>query len=159
MRRRDGIRIAALGAGLTLCGCAAERICMLPGPVQLGEDGWYTSHTGLRYRVLTPGDGKVAGWNDAVTVDESTSLTDGTLIFSTWDTGQPISFTLGGEQVIDGLEELLVGMREGERREAVMPPRITRRERYPDSFGPEDTLRFVVELLRVTPPAMEPVEP
>ncbi|MEM1183564.1 MAG: FKBP-type peptidyl-prolyl cis-trans isomerase [Planctomycetota bacterium] len=110
-----------------------------------------TTKSGLRYRVIEPGDGPVAEWGMSVTLHESTSLEDGTPIFSTWDSGQPIGFPLGADRVIDGLEELVTGMRVGEVREAVMPPAITKRQRYPETFGPEDTLVFRVELVDIGP--------
>lgn len=110
-----------------------------------------TTASGLSYTVIEPGEGPVVGWGRRVTIHESTSRTDGTLIFSTWDTGQPITFTLGADQVIDGMEECVSTMRVGERRRATMPPAITRRTRYPESFGPEDTLVFDILLVEVLP--------
>lgn len=86
---------------------------------------------------------------DTVRVHESTSLTDGTLIFSTWESNQPIEFTLGADQVVAGMEECVTGMRPGEKRTAIMPPNITRRTRYPDVFGPDDTLVSEIELVEI----------
>ncbi len=118
-----------------------------------GITPWTTTDSGLQYQLLAEGDGPRAQWGDTVSIHESTALEDGTLIFSTWTSGgQPLSFTLGADQVVDGMEELVAGMRVGQKRRAIMPPAITQRQRYPDAFGPEDTLHFVVHLVATERP-------
>ncbi len=152
--------VAALLA-LSASGCCSGNSCAAPAqdaaPAAAPDahtEPWTTTDSGLKWQVVTPGEGERAQWGDAVTVHESTSLEDGTLIFSTWESGdQPISFTLGADQVVDGMEELVADMRVGERRNAIMPPAITKRQRYPDVFGPEDTLHFVVELVATKRPS------
>jgi FKBP-type peptidyl-prolyl cis-trans isomerase len=115
-----------------------------------------STESGLVYLTTLQGDGRAADWGDTVTIHESTARLDGTMVFSTFEINSPITFTLGADQVIDGMEEVLIGMRVGEQRSAVMPPAITKRERYPRSqsgeqpiFGPDDTLRFEIELLSI----------
>jgi imidazolonepropionase-like amidohydrolase len=121
------------------------------GVAMAADDGpeWFRTENGTNVRVLQRGNGPVVERGNLVEVHESTSLTDGTLIFSTWDTGQPIRFCQGGGMVVQGMDEIVVGMRPGEVREMVLPPRLSRRERYPDLFGPDDTLVFKVELVSI----------
>ncbi len=141
---------------LFACGC----ICLLQlsgcASQASSRPELVTADSGLAYVVVAQGDGESAEWGDTVVIHESTAHLDGTMIFSTFTINSPISFTLGADQVVDGMEELVVGMRIGERRQAVMPPLITKRERYPQGrdgqppvFGPDDTLRFEVELVSV----------
>ena len=151
--RLIGWCVMALGVTV-LTGCGGRHASS--GGDRLEGGGLVTSASGLAYVVVRAGDGPAAAWGDLVTVHESTGHLDGRVVFSTSESGQPISFTLGADQVVDGLEELLVGMRVGEVREAVMPPAITRRSRYPEGrdgqppvFGPDDTLRYSVELVGI----------
>jgi peptidylprolyl isomerase len=70
---------------------------------------------------------------------------------SSWRTGHSFPFQLGGEQVIAGWDEGVVGMRVGGRRELIIPPDLG----YgPDGdgtgvIGPNETLIFVVDLVAV----------
>ena len=70
---------------------------------------------------------------------------------STWRTGHTFPFQLGGEQVIAGWDEGVVGMRVGGRRELVIPPELGYGEQGDGSgvIGPNETLIFVVDLVSV----------
>ena len=50
---------------------------------------------------------------------------------------QPLRFLLGGEQVINGLDEGVTGMRVGERRMMIVAPALSRRSTYPEGFRPK----------------------
>jgi len=56
---------------------------------------------------------------------------------------------LGGQQVIDDVDEGVTGMRIGERRKLIVPPALSRRSTYPDGLSPEDTLYYDVELIGI----------
>ena len=126
--------------------CVLAGGCSNPTP---GDRPTVETDSGLEYQVIREGSGPRPVEGQWVRVDESTSLPDGTLIFSTWDTGQPVRFQLGAEMVVDGMEEIVYDMRVGEKRNAIMPPAITKRQRYPNVFGPDDTLHFVIELVEI----------
>ena len=117
--------------------------------VVLGTMAMAQEREPLRSLTVRLGDGPAVAVGDEVLLHESTSLMDGTLIFSTWDSGQPIKFCFGGGQVIEGLEQAVLGMRVGEVRYAVIPPHLSKRTRYPDSFGPDDTLSFKFEVVDI----------
>ena len=108
--------------------------------------------SGLAYRVVHPGTGPVAQAGDKALIHETTRLKDGTVVTDTWKLNFPIPFVLGGNQVIDGLDEAVTGMRVGERRHLVVPPALSKRSVYPDSISPQDTLYYDVILLQVTKP-------
>ena len=112
-----------------------------------------TTASGLIYEVIETGSGPVAKAGDMALIHETTQLADGTMITDTWAMNHPIRFLLGGNQVIDGLDEAVTGMRVGERRKLLVPPSLSKRTSYPDNglFGPEDTLYYNVLLLQTSP--------
>jgi peptidylprolyl isomerase len=75
------------------------------------------------------------------------------VIQSSW-TASPFSFVLGAnpEQVIAGWDQGMVGMRVGGRRELIIPPSLGYGAKSPGAgIAKNDTLVFVVDLLKVTP--------
>ena len=73
----------------------------------------------------------------------------GSLVESSWDSGQTATFPLSG--VIAGWQQGIPGMREGGRRLLVIPPDLG----YGASgagaaIGPNETLIFVVDLIKVS---------
>ncbi|KAL7637607.1 UNVERIFIED_CONTAM: hypothetical protein RMT77_012336 [Armadillidium vulgare] len=77
-------------------------------------------------------------------------LEDGTEFDSSYERGQPLSFTLGSGQVIKGWDQGLIGMCEGEKRKLVIPSDLG----YGSSGAPpkipgDATLIFEVELVKI----------
>ncbi|MFI6645471.1 FKBP-type peptidyl-prolyl cis-trans isomerase [Streptomyces sp. NPDC050504] len=67
---------------------------------------------------------------------------------SSWESGEPFKFALGGGKVIKGWDRGVRGMRVGGRREIVVPPRLGYGDQSPSSLIPAgSTLVFVVDLL------------
>jgi peptidylprolyl isomerase len=109
---------------------------------------------------LIVGKGAVAADGDTLEVDYLGALYSTGKVFaggSSWSNGkgQGFSFKLGGtpSAVIPGWEEGLVGMRVGGRRELIIPPSLAYGATAQSSIPANSTLIFVVDLLRVTPPA------
>ena len=68
---------------------------------------------------------------------------------SSWSRHEPFSFTLGAGQVIPGWEEGVEGMKVGGRRELIIPPELAYGPTgSPPVIGPNETLIFVVDLLK-----------
>jgi FKBP-type peptidyl-prolyl cis-trans isomerase len=78
--------------------------------------------SGLGYQVLRPGDGATATTGLLATIWEITTLLNGTVVFDGYATNTPITFLLGGNQVIKGVDEGVTGMRVGEKRRLRVPP-------------------------------------
>lgn len=110
--------------------------------------------SGLIYNVVVHGRGPIAKPGDKALIHETTKLKDGTIITDTWEMNHPIEFLLGGNQVIEGMDEAVTGMKVGERRKLIVPPSLSVRSSYPDNgrFGPEDTLYYDVVLLKTSKP-------
>jgi FKBP-type peptidyl-prolyl cis-trans isomerase len=85
-------------------------------------------------------------------IHEITTLTNGTVIFDSHAKNTPITFLLGGNQVITGVEEGVTGMRVGELRRLVVPPALSVRSAYPPNTPKDSTLRIDVELVATRRP-------
>ena len=105
---------------------------------------------GLRYRVLATGRGAEAVSGQRVSIHETTTLPNGTLIYSSRG-GNPITFQLGAGQVITGVDQGVTGMRVGERRLLIVPPALSRRTSYPANTPPDSVLHIDVELMQIRP--------
>ena len=77
-------------------------------------------------------------------------VTNGQEFDSSWSRGgRPTSFPLNG--VIAGFRDGIAGMKEGGRRILVVPPDMGYGSRgAPPAIGPNETLVFVVDLVRVS---------
>jgi FKBP-type peptidyl-prolyl cis-trans isomerase len=104
--------------------------------------------SGLAYTVVTEGTGPAATSGQYVSIHEAVTFTDGRALYST-RSGSPVRFLLGGGQVIAGVDELVTGMRVGERRTAVVPPALSHRDSYPEGVSPDDSLHYDVELVEI----------
>jgi peptidylprolyl isomerase len=74
---------------------------------------------------------------------------DGGEFASSWDRGQPVSYAHGDGRWVEGWERGLEGMREGGRRQIVVPPELGYGERGAPSVPSGETLVFVIDLLDV----------
>ena len=77
------------------------------------------------------------------------SFSNGTQFDSSWDRGAPFDFPLGAGRVIQGWDYGVTGMREGGRRTLVIPPALGYGERGMGPIAPNETLVFVVDLVKV----------
>ncbi len=153
--RTQGLLLVLLFFGIG-CETPEETNVVATEPVAevTGQSQTVTTASGLVYEVIEEGTGPVAKMGDMALIHETTQLADGTMITDTWQMNFPIRFLLGGNQVIDGVDEAVTGMRVGERRKLIVPPSLSTRSSYPENglFGPADTLYYNVILLQVTEP-------
>jgi peptidylprolyl isomerase len=106
----------------------------------------------LQVRDVVQGNGKTAESGDTLSVKYvGASWSTGQEFDSNWDAGgKPFDFQLGAGMVIPGWDQGLVGMREGGRRELVIPPNLAYGPQgQPPSIAPNETLVFVVDLKKV----------
>ena len=104
---------------------------------------------------LIVGTGAVAKPGDTVEVQYvGVSYTTRKQFDVSWDDGQPFSFALDSNppSVITGWDVGVAGMRVGGRRELIIPPSLGYGAKSPGAgIVANDTLIFVVDLLKVTP--------
>ncbi len=108
--------------------------------------------TTLEVSDIVVGDGDLACSGMPVEMQYvGVTYADGKQFDASWDRGEPFGFQLGGGQVIGGWDEGIVGMRQGGRRQLVIPPDLGYGEQGagPD-IPPGATLVFVVDLVGVT---------
>lgn len=105
----------------------------------------------LEVEELEKGSGAEAKSGDEVTVQYvGVDFKNGKEFDSSWSRNEPFSFTLGAGQVIPGWDKGVAGMKEGGRRELIIPPELAYGEAgAPPAIGPNETLVFVIDLLEV----------
>ncbi len=107
--------------------------------------------TQLESADLIKGTGTIAVDGATVTVQYVlATYSSGKVIQSSW-TSQPFSFVVGQGKVIAGWDKGVVGMRVGGRRELIIPPSLGYHNESPGpGIAPNDTLVFVIDLLKAT---------
>ena len=96
------------------------------------------------------GEGTAAAPGKHVTVHYvGVSHSTGKQFDSSWDRNAPFDFPLGDGRVIQGWDFGVTGMREGGRRTLVIPPSLGYGERGMGPIGQNETLVFVVDLVKV----------
>ena len=74
----------------------------------------------------------------------------GVVFDSSFERGETVTFPVGAGRLIEGWDTGLVGMKEGGRRQLVIPGNLAYGDTgSPPDIGPDDTLVFVIDLLSV----------
>jgi peptidylprolyl isomerase len=105
----------------------------------------------LVIKEIEEGTGPEAKAGDEVTVQYvGVNYKTGKEFDASWDRGEPFSFKLGAGMVIPGWDKGVEGMKVGGRRELIIPPNLAYGpEGSPPAIGPNETLIFVIDLLKV----------
>ncbi|MBM3495169.1 MAG: FKBP-type peptidyl-prolyl cis-trans isomerase [Armatimonadetes bacterium] len=105
------------------------------------------------------GKGRVVEPGDTVSVHYDVYLKNGKKIESSRAKGKPLAFLFGGGMAMPGWETGLEGVREGGRRQLVVPPELAYADKGSEDgkIPPNATLRFEIEVVRVHKLADEPL--
>lgn len=107
-----------------------------------------TTASGLQYEVLVPGKGaKSPSASDDVTVHYKGTSLDGNEFDSSYSRGEPTTFPLN--RVIPGWTEGVQLMTEGAKYRFFIPSELAYGERGAGPIGPNETLIFEVELIKI----------
>lgn len=113
------------------------------------SEHFVSTSSGLEYKDIVAGTGKKAGAGSVVTVHYTGMFDSGEKFDSSYDRGEPLTFTIGNKEVIAGWEEGIKNMHVGGKRTLIIPPHLG----YGDAgIGPIPggaTLYFDVELVDV----------
>ncbi|WP_082117170.1 FKBP-type peptidyl-prolyl cis-trans isomerase [Sedimenticola thiotaurini] len=123
------------------------------------QDGVVVLPSGLQYQILKAGEGEKPMAGATVTVHYRGTLISGKQFDSSYDRGEPTSFSLDG--VIPGFREGISQMKPGAKWKLFIPSNLGYGEvGAPGAIGPNETLIFEVELLSFeAPKALEQGKP
>ena len=107
------------------------------------------SASGLYYLELSTGKGKQAQAGKKVKVHFDGFFLDGTKFDSSYERGIPISFVIGNNEVIPGLDEGVAKMKVGGKSKLIIPSKIGYGEEQRGNIKPFTSLIFDVELIEV----------
>ncbi len=111
------------------------------------KEGVQTTASGLQYKVIKEGDGKMPSATDKVTVHYVGTMLDGSVFDSSRERGAPASFGLN--QVIPGWTEGLQLMKVGSTYEFYIPSDLAYGDRGNQGIPGGSVLKFEVELLEI----------
>jgi FKBP-type peptidyl-prolyl cis-trans isomerase FkpA len=133
----------ASSTGATGSGMSATANSDAAGPV-------VTTASGLQYQDMVIGTGTEATPGSTASVHYTGWLTDGTQFDSSRGKGQPISFQIGTQYIIQGWNEGITGMKVGGKRKLTIPPSLGYgADGRPPVIPPNATLKFDIELVAV----------
>lgn len=110
-----------------------------------------STDSGLQFEVLEAGSGEKPAATDTVKVHYTGELLSGEVFDSSRERGDPVTFGLN--QVIPGWTEGLQLMNEGARYKLYIPADLAYGPGGNRAIGPNETLIFDVELLKINPQA------
>ncbi len=108
-----------------------------------------STKSGLQYRVLEKGAGIKAKVGDVVSIYETTSYRNGTVLYSNYNSSSPVIVLIGGNQATAAVDEGLRGMKVGDIRELIAPPYLVKRTGYPPNVSPDSTLVIKMKLNKI----------
>ncbi len=112
--------------------------------------GFQKTESGLRYQIIQKGNGKKAQKGSKVSVHYQGALDNGMVFDSSYKRKQPIDFTLGVGQVIEGWDEGIALLQVGDKARFVIPSYLGYGSRGAGGvIPPNATLVFDVELMDV----------
>lgn len=121
------------------------------------QEGVVTTESGLQYKIVREGDGVKPGAQDTVEVNYEGRNLDGNVFDSSYDRGVTAKFPL--DQVIKGWTEGMQYIGEGGEIHLWIPAELAYGDRNAGAdIGPNEALKFKVELISVRPHVEEPAE-
>lgn len=115
------------------------------------REGVTVAESGLQLRTIAEGDGDLPGEDDFARFHFKAMTIDGDVVNNSRDMGDPV--TVPVNEVIDGWQEALLGLREGGRAEVVLPPALLLAEgqTMDDAGAPDQAMVFDFEMIEVIP--------
>lgn len=105
--------------------------------------------TGLKYKIIQKGTGQKAKAGQEILLLETTSYSDGTILYSNEKSKIPVKVLIGGNQATNAVDEGLRGMRKGEIRQLIAHPGLVKRKSYPSNVSPDSTLIIKIILIKI----------
>jgi FKBP-type peptidyl-prolyl cis-trans isomerase len=151
---KSGLRLILLSSVLALAvspALRAQREKLPPEDRDFVEKNWpeaKKTQTGIRYIVMTEGQGDTPKPGDRVSVLYVGRLLQGKVFDQTEDREHPFVFRIRRDMVIEGWDQILQLMKKGEKRLVIIPPELAYGTRgQPPKIPRNSTLVFEIELL------------
>lgn len=129
----------------------AQREKLPPDDLEFVEKTWPEAKkttTGIRYIILREGSGPTPVPGDKVNVLYVGRLLNGKVFDQATEADKPFTFRVRREAVIEGWDQVLQLMKQGEKRLVIIPPEMAYGTRgQPPKIGRNATLVFEMELL------------
>jgi FKBP-type peptidyl-prolyl cis-trans isomerase len=113
------------------------------------DDGYISTPSGLKYKVLQNGTGEPAKAGQEVLIYETTTYLNGTVLYSNENTTTPVKVLIGGNQATEAVDEGLRGMQVGEVRQLITPAHLVKRKSYPPNVSPDSALAIKIILHKI----------
>jgi FKBP-type peptidyl-prolyl cis-trans isomerase FklB len=111
------------------------------------KEGVVTLPSGLQYKIVKKGDGKLPGPDDKIVCQYRAALVDGTEFDSTEKRGHAMTLPVKG--IMPGWTQALQMMPVGSKWQLVIPPQLAYGDKIVNGIGPNATLIFEVELVSI----------
>ena len=108
-----------------------------------------TTASGLKYAVISQGEGPAVELNKTVTVHYSGYLLNGTMFDSSVERDEPIMFVVGQGQVMPGWDEGMQLLKKGDKARFIIPPQLGYGEMQLEKIPANSTLIFDTEIIDV----------
>lgn len=111
------------------------------------KPGVHVLPSGLQYKIIKEGNGRIPNMHSKVRVHYRGSLIDGTEFDSSYERGTALDFEL--RQVVPGLSEAITNMKVGSIWEVYIPQELAYGSTDNENIPPFSTLVFKVELIKI----------
>ncbi|MBE0571585.1 MAG: FKBP-type peptidyl-prolyl cis-trans isomerase [Ignavibacteriaceae bacterium] len=108
-----------------------------------------TTASGLKYAIISQGEGSAVEVGKVVTVHYSGYLQDGTMFDSSVERDEPIMFVVGQGQVIPGWDEGMQLLKKGDKARFIIPPQLGYGEMVLEKIPVNSTLIFDTEVIDI----------
>jgi FKBP-type peptidyl-prolyl cis-trans isomerase len=133
----------------------AQRERLTPQEIEFVEKTWpgtKKSSTGIRYIIQKEGSGPRPHTGDRVAMLYRGTLLDGKVFDQRQDPKDPLVFRMGREEVIQGWDQVIPTMKQGEKRLVIIPASLAYGSRGKAPVIPRDApLVFEMELTAINP--------
>ncbi len=137
------LSFAILLVGLVIMqSCGITKTTTKPQAYEIHESG-------IEYRITSKGDGDKPAINDLVKVHYTLMLEDSTVIDSSYEKGEPVSFKLGAGQVIKGWDIALALLKEGDEAILKIPPELGYGNQPMGDIPANSMLLFEIKVIEV----------
>jgi peptidylprolyl isomerase len=108
-----------------------------------------TTPSGLKYAIISQGNGPAIELNKTVTIHYSGYLLNGTIFDSSVERDEPIMFVVGQGQVMPGWDEGMQLLKKGDKARFIIPPQLGYGEMQLEKIPANSTLIFDTEVIDV----------